>query len=174
MRLRGGSSTTRVVDPSSREDSAAGKHCHIQREHFLGDLSFRSAWPGGSSPIVKSFGEIVRAFIEYQRRHIMMEDRDFFPAALNALGPQDWTEIASALTSHEDPLFSEAAEETFDSVRAHISRLEQEADAERQVKHPPAKPWTLGIGPPKAAMGVANATPGCLGHLKVASTPHIS
>ena len=44
----------------------------------------------------------------------MMEDRDFFPAARNALGPQDWTEIASALTSHEDPLFSEAAEETFD------------------------------------------------------------
>ena len=57
---------------------------------------------------------IVRDFIEYQRRHVMMEDRDFFPAALNALEPQDWTEIASALTSHEDPLFSEAAEETFD------------------------------------------------------------
>ena len=45
--------------------------------------------------------------------------------------PQDWTEIASALTSHEDPLFSEAAEETFDALRARILQLEQEAEAER-------------------------------------------
>jgi hemerythrin-like domain-containing protein len=74
--------------------------------------------------------KIVRDFIEYERRHIMMEDRDFFPAALKALKPQDWTEIASALTSHEDPLFSEAAE-TFDALRARILQLEQEAEAER-------------------------------------------
>jgi hemerythrin-like domain-containing protein len=74
---------------------------------------------------------IVRDFIEYERRHIMMEDRDFFPATLKALEPQDWTEIAAALTSHEDPLFSEAAEETFDAVRARILELEQEAEAER-------------------------------------------
>ncbi len=74
---------------------------------------------------------IVRDFIEHQRRHIMMEDRDFFPAALKALEPQDWTEIASASTNHEDPLFSEAAEETFDALRARILQLEQEAEAER-------------------------------------------
>ena len=54
-----------------------------------------------------------RDFIRHKQRHVVMEDRDFFPAALNAFcEPQDWTEIASALTSHEDPLFSEAAEET--------------------------------------------------------------
>src|SRR5262249_31792005 len=61
---------------------------------------------------------VVRNFIEHQRRHVMMEDRDFFPAALEALEPRDWTEIASARTSHENPLFSEAAEETFDALRA--------------------------------------------------------
>ena len=74
---------------------------------------------------------IVRDFIEHERRHIMMEDRDFFPAALKALEPRDWTEIASALTSHKDPLFSDVAEERFDALRAHIVRLEQEAEAER-------------------------------------------
>ena len=83
-----------------------------------------------SSRIVKSFGKmwinIVRDFIESERRHIMMEDRDFFPAALKVLEPQDWTEIASASTNHEDPLFSEAAEETFDALRARILQLEQE------------------------------------------------
>jgi hemerythrin-like domain-containing protein len=74
---------------------------------------------------------IVRDFIEHERRHIMMEDRDFFPAALKALEPQDWTEIASAVTSRKDPLFSDAAEETFDAVRMRILQLEQEAEAER-------------------------------------------
>jgi hypothetical protein len=59
-------------------------------------------------------------------------DRDFFPAALKALKPQDWTEIASAVTTRKDPLFSEAAEQRFDALRAHILRLEQEAEAERK------------------------------------------
>jgi hypothetical protein len=61
-----------------------------------------------------------------------MEDRDFFPAALKALKPADWTEIASAVTGHKDPLFSDVAEEPFDALRAHILRLEQEAEAERK------------------------------------------
>jgi hypothetical protein len=56
---------------------------------------------------------------------MMMEERDFFPAALKALEPQDWTAIASVLTRHEDPLFSEAAEEMFGALRAYIIRLEQ-------------------------------------------------
>jgi hypothetical protein len=62
---------------------------------------------------------------------MMMEDRDFFPAALMALKPQDWTEIA-AVTGHKAPLFSDVTEERFDALRAHISRLEQEAEAERK------------------------------------------
>jgi hemerythrin-like domain-containing protein len=74
---------------------------------------------------------IVRDFIAHERHHMMMEDRDFFPAALKALEPQDWTEIASAATSRKDPLFSDVTEERFDALRAHILRLEQEAEAER-------------------------------------------
>ena len=75
---------------------------------------------------------IVRDFIAHERHHMMMEDRDFFPAALKALMPQDWTEIASAVTGHKDPLFSDVTEERFDALRAHILRLEQEAEAERK------------------------------------------
>jgi len=64
---------------------------------------------------------------------VRMEDRDFFPAALRALEPEDWTEIASALTTDQrDPLFSDVAEERFETLRAHILSLEQEAEAERR------------------------------------------
>jgi hemerythrin-like domain-containing protein len=74
---------------------------------------------------------IIRDFLAHERRHIMMEDRDFFPAALKALKPHDWTEIASALSPHKDPLFSDTTETRFDALRAHILQLEQEAEAER-------------------------------------------
>ncbi|TAI63671.1 hemerythrin domain-containing protein [Bradyrhizobium sp. Leo170] len=74
---------------------------------------------------------IVRDFLQNERRHITMEDRDFFPAAQKALQPDDWTEIASALSPQKDPLFSDATEARFDALRAHILQLEQEAEAER-------------------------------------------
>ncbi len=76
--------------------------------------------------------DIIRDFIVHERRHIAMEERDFFPAAVKALQPQDWAEIASSrLTGQKHPLFSEIVEERFDAVRRHIFQLEQEAEAER-------------------------------------------
>jgi len=74
---------------------------------------------------------IIRDFIDQERHHISMEDRYFFPAALKALKPQDWTDIASSLSGRKDPLFSDVAEEGFDRLREHILRIEQEAESER-------------------------------------------
>ena len=75
--------------------------------------------------------DMIRDFIAHERRHIAMEERDFFPAAVRALQPQDWAEIASTLTDQKDPLFSESVEERFDAVRKHILKLEREAEAGR-------------------------------------------
>lgn len=75
--------------------------------------------------------EIIRDFILHERRHVAMEERDFFPAAVNALTPEDWVEIELRLTGQKDPLFSEVVEERFDDVRKSILALELEAEAER-------------------------------------------
>jgi hemerythrin-like domain-containing protein len=120
-----------------RDPAAAAKVGDLALEHQKGAERLRRVAEAVESVLAdreilrQNVDTIVRDFIEYERRHIMMEDRDFFPAALKALQPQDWTEIASAMTNHEDPLFSEAAEETFDALRARILQLEQEAEAER-------------------------------------------
>ena len=120
-----------------RDPAAAAKVGNLALEHQKGAERLRRVAQAVDSVLAdreilrQNVDNIVRDFIEHERRHIMMEDRDFFPAALKAFEPQDWTEIASALTSHEDPLFSEAAEETFDALRARILQLEQEAEAER-------------------------------------------
>ena len=80
----------------------------------------------------KTIPDAAQTLAADQNRAARSEERDFFPAALEALKPQDWTEIASAVTDHKDPLFSDATEERFDALRAHILRLEQEAEAERK------------------------------------------
>ena len=120
-----------------RDPTTAAKLGDLAREHQKGAARLRRVAKAVDSVLAdrellrQNVDTIVRDFIEHERYHIMMEDRDFFPAALKALEPQDWTEIASALTSRKDPLFSDAAEETFDAVRTRILQLEQEAEAER-------------------------------------------
>jgi hemerythrin-like domain-containing protein len=121
-----------------RDPAAAAKVGNLALEHQKGAERLRRVAQAVDSVLAdreilrQNVDNIVRDFIEHERRHMMVEDRDFFPAALKALEPQDWTEIASALTNHEDPLFSEAAEETFGALRARILQLEQEAEAERK------------------------------------------
>ncbi|OPY97585.1 hemerythrin [Bradyrhizobium sacchari] len=120
-----------------RDPDAAAKIGDLAREHQRGaELLRRVAHEidnvlAGRELLRQDVHAIVHDFIEHERRHITMEDRDFFPAAVKALKPQDWTEIASAMSNPEDPLFSEAAEETFDALRVRILQLEQEAEAER-------------------------------------------
>jgi hemerythrin-like domain-containing protein len=121
-----------------RDPAAAAKIGNLALEHQKGAERLRRVAQAVDSVLAdreilrQNVDNIVRDFIEHERLHIMMENRDFFPAALKALEPQDWTEIASALTGHKDPLFSDVAEESFDGLRAHILRLEQEAEAERK------------------------------------------
>ncbi len=127
-----------------RDPAAAAKVGDLAREHQNGAERLRRVAQGVDRFLAdrgilrKHVDIIVRDFIEHERHHIMLEDRDFFPAALKALKPQDWTEIASALSGHRDPLFSDVAEEGFDMLRAHILRLEQEAEVERDssIIHP--------------------------------------
>jgi hemerythrin-like domain-containing protein len=121
-----------------RDPAAAAKVGDLAREHQKGAERLRRVAHAVESVLAdreilrQDVDTIVRDFIAHERHHMMMEDRDFFPAALKALKPQDWTEIASALTNPEDPLFSEAAEETFEALRARILQMEQEAEAERK------------------------------------------
>jgi len=121
-----------------RDPAAAAKVGDLAREHQKGAERLRRVAHAIENVLAdrellrQDVDAIVRDFIEHERRHILMEDRDFFPAALKALTPRDWAEIASALTNPEDPLFSDAAEETFGALRARILQLEQEADADRK------------------------------------------
>ena len=123
-----------------RDPAAAAKVGDLAREHRNGTELLQRAAQAVATVLAdnvvlrENVVKTLRDFTEHQRRHMMMEERDFFPAALKALEPQDWTEIASASTSHNDPLFSDAAEQTFDTLRARIVQLANEAETDRYCK----------------------------------------
>ena len=72
-------------------------------------------------------------FLNYYRKHISMEETRFFPAALEALKPEDWRAIESEADKRGDPLFGEEPEEHFKALRRNIldwDRNERAAAAE--------------------------------------------
>ena len=121
-----------------RDPAAATRVGDLTLEHQKGALRLSRVAQAIDSVLAdrevlrENVNNIVREFIENERRHIMTEDRDFFPAALRVLSPSDWTEIASASTNHEDPLFSDAADEIFTALRARIFQMEKESEIERR------------------------------------------
>jgi len=121
----------------ARDSTAAANIGDLEAAHRSGSDRLRRVAQAVDSVLAdrellrQAVEDVIRDFIEQERRHIAMEERDFFPAAVKALEPQDWMEITSRLTDQPDPLFSEIVEERFDAVRRHIMQLEQEAEAER-------------------------------------------
>ncbi|MBR0693503.1 hemerythrin domain-containing protein [Bradyrhizobium lablabi] len=121
-----------------RDPAAAARIGDLAREHQKGADRLRRVAQAVDCVLAdreilrQDVDSIVRDFLAHERHHIMMEDREFFPAAATALRPGDWTEIALAQSRHKDPLFSDAMEARFEALRKHILQLEQEAEAERQ------------------------------------------
>ena len=75
--------------------------------------------------------DTMRDFIHHERQHMAMEERLLFPAALNALRPADWAEIALKLADRHDPLSQPSVDENFNTLRRNILELEEEAEGVR-------------------------------------------
>ena len=123
----------------ARDSAAAAKIGDLAADHRRGAERLRRVAEAVETVLAdqellrQTVNDIIRDFIEQERRHMAMEERHFFPAAIKALQLQDWGEIASRMTDQRDPLFNEVVEEKFDVVRRHILELEQEAEAERSA-----------------------------------------
>src|SRR5215467_1294188 len=75
--------------------------------------------------------DIIRDFINHERRHMAMEERVVFPAALKALRAEDWADIALKLADRYDPFYQPGFEEKFNTLQRNILEMEEEAEAER-------------------------------------------
>jgi len=75
--------------------------------------------------------DIIRDFINHERKHMVMEERVVFPAVLKALQPEDWADIALKLADRYGPPSEPDFEEKFSTLRRNILELEETAEAER-------------------------------------------
>jgi|SRR5579872_197428 len=74
----------------------------------------------------QTFDDVMRDFIKQQRVHMQMEERVLFPAALNALRPEDWAEIDLKWSDTKDSLFNVGIEERCRSLRDRVLQWERE------------------------------------------------
>jgi hemerythrin-like domain-containing protein len=84
----------------------------------------------------QTFSEVMRDFIEHQRKHMAMEERSLFPAAASALRPEDWQEIEAKWNDRTETLFNVAMEEKCCSLRDRILRWGRENSESRVVGRP--------------------------------------
>ena len=81
----------------------------------------------------ETFSKVMGDFIDHQRGHMAMEERLLFPAAANALRPEDWQEIDSKWNDKTETLFNVAMEEKCHSLRERILRWGRESNENRIV-----------------------------------------
>lgn len=121
----------------ARDTAAAAKIGDLEAEHRDGARRLRRAAQAVEAVLSdqdlmrRSVHDILRDFIDHERQHMAMEERLLFPAALDALRPADWAEIALQLADRQDPL-SQRLENKFNKLRRKILQLEEEAEEARR------------------------------------------
>ncbi len=74
------------------------------------------------------FPQVAGKFIDSQKRHIELEEADFFPLAAEMLSEDDLAELKTKLPRVRDPLFGEDVEERFETLFQIILDWENRAD----------------------------------------------
>jgi hemerythrin-like domain-containing protein len=79
----------------------------------------------------ESVDQIVRDFIDNERKHIALEDAVVFPAITSSLKPEDWADIALKIADRYGPPSRADFEEQFSTFRRNILELEEVAIGRR-------------------------------------------
>jgi len=123
----------------TRDAAAAASIGDLEAEHQEGSKRLRrvaqtvEAVLNDQDLSRNAVSNVIHDFIDRERQHMMMEESTVFPAALKALRPSDWAEIALKLADREDPLSQPGLEQKFNALRRKILELGEEAETARRV-----------------------------------------
>jgi len=121
----------------ARDPVAAATIGDLEAEHREGARRLRRVAQAVESVLSdqdllrQTIDDIIRDFISHERQHMAMEECVVFPAVLNALGPEDWADIALQLADRYGLLSQPDFEEKFSTLRRNILEMEEEAEAKR-------------------------------------------
>jgi hemerythrin-like domain-containing protein len=86
----------------------------------------------GGELLRQTVDDVMREFIAHERRHIELEERALFPAAIEALTAEDWARIDARMSDERDPLFNKTVEQKFRLLAQKILQWEQENEDDRR------------------------------------------
>ena len=118
----------------------------LQEQHHEGvrltsELRWKlAAWKDSGDSAFSAFDEAARLFIDGQRRHIALEEREIIPAARQALTAWDWANVNQAFASNDDPLFGRRPKAAFDALFSKIASLAPEPHGLAARKEPASRP----------------------------------
>jgi branched-chain amino acid transport system ATP-binding protein len=120
-----------ILFPALRESAPSVRDTldELQRQHHQGvrltsELKWKLAqWKEKGAGAFKEFDEEAKRFIDFQRQHIGLEEREIIPAAREALSEAEWAGINEAFAANEDPLFGKKPKAAFDALFSRIASL---------------------------------------------------
>lgn len=108
---------------------------HRQEEELLHDLrTALAAYEQRGGKAGAGFFEAARRYVDFERAHATLEEREILPLARSHLSEADWAPIVAAFTANDDPLFGTAPRESYrDLLRAIVNLA--------PAPHGVAEPW---------------------------------
>lgn len=115
-----------------RNSAAAKAFGDLQSEHeeiAIFTREFAQAVQAGTDEpqvVRETYDHWLRGFVEVQRQHMGKEETLLYPAAVDSLTEEDWSDIDARITDAEDPLLGEAISERYEALRREILAWERE------------------------------------------------
>jgi hemerythrin-like domain-containing protein len=118
----------------ARDAAAAAPVGDLENEHrYLKDLT--AAFAAAIDALChdaevrrEAVRQVIRRFVDAERRHMTKEEQAFFPAAARTLKPEDWASVAARARAKPDPLAADAADQRFAALRRIIAEAAPKAD----------------------------------------------
>jgi branched-chain amino acid transport system ATP-binding protein len=104
----------------------------LQAQHHEGmrltsDLKWKlAAWSKDPDKGLAAFETAARHFIEWQRKHIGLEERTIIPTAREKLLAEDWAKADAAFADNDDPIFGQNPKKVYDDLLSRIASLAPE------------------------------------------------
>ena len=117
------------------------KSQHENGERKIADLRWKlEAYKKAPKDAWAPFDTAAREYIEFQRKHIGLEERTVIPTAKRVLTAADWAPIERAYADNEDPIFGNSPRNHFDRLFSRIVALAPHPHglAERHAPKPPS------------------------------------
>ncbi|MGE0737075.1 MAG: hemerythrin domain-containing protein [Alphaproteobacteria bacterium] len=97
---------------------------HVAGERKIADLRWKlEAYKKAPKDAWAAFDTAARAYIDFQRKHIGLEERAVIPTARRLFDAADWAPIERAYADNDDPIFGRSPRNHFDRLFSRIVAL---------------------------------------------------